>query len=56
MILENEVLLVEQPAKQGRFAIVDRAAGEEPQRRALGGAVEPRDRVEGDGFRATHQK
>ena len=56
MILENEVLLVEQPAEQGRFAIVDRAAGEEPQRRALSGVVEPRGRVEGDGFRAAHQK
>ena len=56
MILENEVLLVEQPAEQGRFAVVDRAAGEEPQRRALGGAVEPHGRVDGNGFRAAHQK
>ena len=56
MVLENEVLLVEQPAKQSGFAIVDRSAGEEPQRRALGGGVEPHGRVEGDGFRAAHQK
>ena len=39
MIVENEVLLVEQPADQGRLAVVDRAAGEEAQGRARVDAI-----------------
>ena len=33
LIVEDQLLLVEQPADQGRLAVVDRAAGEQAQRR-----------------------
>jgi hypothetical protein len=33
MIIEYEVLLMEQPTDQRRFAIIDRATGEETQGR-----------------------
>ena len=33
LIVENEALLVEQAADQRRFAVIDRAAGEQPEGR-----------------------
>ena len=56
MIVEDEVLLVEQTADQGRLAVVDRAAGQEAQGRARIGAIAALERVGGDGRGTAHQK
>ena len=38
LVVEDQLLLVEQAADQGRLAVVDRAAGEQAQRRQRGGS------------------
>ena len=36
LVVENEALLVKQAADQRRFSVIDRAAGEQPERRERG--------------------
>ncbi len=48
VILDDQVLLMEQAADQRRFAVVDRAAGEKPQRRPRIGGNRARGRRAGD--------
>ncbi len=47
MIVENEILFVEQAADQGRFAVVDRPAGQKAQGRARIGVSAAFERVGG---------